>query len=570
MFGLVKMEDLASLDEISTTPIVQFRGSQVDAEITPVRRPQPLERSHRGSASNGLLCSPCGSGDSNVSDPAKDITCGGCSRIEQKSVCFYDPNNLVDWTAGRVVWCNDCFSVHRTMHSKSISLTIFPDWLADPGNFELWNLELAAYVRLKTEQITPITAILILQLVERFKTMAAFVGVPTRRMAVMLLNDIKASSGSGPAPVVSASTLVLVIAPGRTSQAATFVSLPRGGSSEVELPRLDDRPVHARMFPVGSEGDVELVQSFLGAGETALVVRNPTTSIVPFGGPADMTSKLDGSLWARVNVAKTQVAVFSNKAWENIAMESTFTNPLAKATALHSEAEGCGNTGVKDQIYIIVQVLQASKSFLKLYRELARAKNKVSRHIAFAGHLKTIRSYCKGIGYTMAPSFDLLVAKTEFLSMSSTYDREAGVLPRMADVIGGVVDGDLVAILAEYASDDRSGPRAFSPSLWLCNLVKSGLEVMLGNLGDDWHGDAYSLLAKDLRLLAVALEKMACEIDEHECDACPDATSVPVICSDSGALATLFESMQTDMHVKPSKVKNAHDHLRSNHMGRNL
>ena len=93
------------------------------------------------------------------------------------------------------------------MHSKSISLTIFPDWLADSGNFELWTLELAAYVRLKIEKVQPITAILILQLVDRFKWMAEFVGVPTRRMAVMLLTDIKASSGSGTATVVSASNI---------------------------------------------------------------------------------------------------------------------------------------------------------------------------------------------------------------------------------------------------------------------------------------------------------------------------------------------------------------------------
>ena len=310
------MEELSSLDEIASTSIVPFVGPAQEAVSTP-RRSRTLQSlpDESPDITTPLRQSACS--EASEGGTPKPKKCYGCGRLRNVSKSFYDPGELVSWPLDRCSWCTDCFSCHRSLHSKTISLLLFTTWL--DSNTEQWGLELAAYVCLKMEGATKILAATVSQRVQQFRFMAAFLGVPTRRMGIMMLRNLMSGAEPSLRTAVHSSTLWPIVSLDGSVAPAALVLFPRGARTEIELPNLDERPVRNRSFPVSDDTDAELITVAVGGDGLALVVRNMHTAIVPVHGSGTMGSKLDGKLYAQKESAKTHLAVFGKKSWETSA-----------------------------------------------------------------------------------------------------------------------------------------------------------------------------------------------------------------------------------------------------------
>ena len=76
--------------------------------------------------------------------------CNGCKRIANLDHCFLNLLETVRWQADdKGGWCTDCFTVHRTVYGRQMSLVVFANWIKDPANLEQFVINLAVYLSYK-------------------------------------------------------------------------------------------------------------------------------------------------------------------------------------------------------------------------------------------------------------------------------------------------------------------------------------------------------------------------------------------------------------------------------------
>ena len=303
-------------------------------DLVPVHTPA---KKHRNPASftpgdaSTVAGSPLASSSGEPADSGGK-PCPGCGRLYLISLCFYLADQLARWALplGRGLWCADCHAVWRSCHSGTLSLTYFPQWLAVPGNFALWNLQLAAFCALKLEGATSIHAQHIASRVQQYTCMSKFLATPLQHTAIATLQDVHNPASKLHGLVVTPSTLVTLLAPDGTSRAAAFVQPPFELPKVMQLKDLQDRPVHYRSIGIADEEDANLVRAACGEGALCVVESKASQAITLYEGSAGFTSRLEGKLWVLSTAVKALLGGCCSSGWETNVKESHFTEPVKK------------------------------------------------------------------------------------------------------------------------------------------------------------------------------------------------------------------------------------------------
>ena len=557
------MEELEFLDSAMSNPGGPASSSMDVSTPIPVRR---LSTDDSIMVSPGLRQSCPSDAGSRESGSKQKEACLGCGRFYMVSKAFANAMELLRWglPEGRGRWCTDCFITWRTCHGQTMSLTLFPQWLSDQTNLERWRMEVAVAVTLRDEGVMTITAQMISNRIDFYCSVCRLLVTPTHHRAVVRIEDIAAKGNEFSGTILEQSNLVSLLNPNGTAQVCAFVRPPAAPKFAVELHRHNVFPCYATVA-CGGEREAALVREVLGGGEEAIVeLRATSTALVPYRSGGQLQTKLDGKFYVVVGIAKTALEAFTKKGWEHTAKEVLFTPPASKAIALESEAHTAGDIGVLAKVQPCSQALVAAKAALKALRELSRSRDKTSRFAAMSKNTNAVDGYGRKIGLRWSPSFDMLVLKCNFFATAGSVDNEKGFVPALSDALLKSSDPKLANILADHAADEKSVSNAFSPTLWITNMVKAALEVLFTGLIPEWHPDVAPVLVKDFGKLVDALTVIGEELVREEVGD-PGCDTVSMLIADVSAFLTIMESVSDDCVTTPSAIKEAHQRIR--HVG---
>ena len=180
--------------------------------------------------------------------------------------------------------------------------------------------------------------------------------------------------------------------------------------------------------------------------------------------------------WVVQQTSNAQLAVFTQTDWQTSAKEVHFTGPLQKASLLEAEASSQGCSDVLKRLQVLKNTLQASKDFLSKLRSLDKAKSKLPRYAALAKHASIVQEYLLKQNMTAAHSFEMVVARSVFISsLTAAFQEQVVAPPSMSDAVVTLVGSKLPAALAEHSDDERGANRAFDPDLCIRSLLADGL-----------------------------------------------------------------------------------------------
>ena len=144
------MDDLAEFERCTRDGggigLTEQEGSQPGAVLeSPCTHARRAAESMRDQSCGSRPASEDGVSSSRIT---MKVCCSGCKRCRATGRCFIDPDQIVRWLAQfrKGTWCNDCGAGHRTLYGRTMSLTVFVDYLLNEINFKKWQIELMAYV----------------------------------------------------------------------------------------------------------------------------------------------------------------------------------------------------------------------------------------------------------------------------------------------------------------------------------------------------------------------------------------------------------------------------------------
>ena len=150
--------DDVPISESVATPRLRIRGKAPgQVAVVPSVRADTLESSPGGSSCDGqiaVLSSNSGSDTSPAGKAPKPVFCLGCRRQKGVSPSFLVISEVVEWMyENRGSWCKDCYCVHRTVLSGTMSLTVLASHIRAPANAAEFYLMLIAYIMLKKDYV---------------------------------------------------------------------------------------------------------------------------------------------------------------------------------------------------------------------------------------------------------------------------------------------------------------------------------------------------------------------------------------------------------------------------------
>ena len=209
--------------------------------------------------------------DSHANDKAeKTRPCRGCQRHSYSGKDWLVAGKRMAWALPgfRGLWCRDCHTVWRSVYSGNHSLTDFGKTLEDPNNKAKFDLDLVAYITLKSD-VAKVTGPKIMARARALRTGMRLLCLPLEPSAVVPLADVvNRSVDPGDGHKVAGEDLTMIkTASGSTL--AVFVSMKNLNQSGQQLERPTQGLPVLRRWLNGSTGEQD-AQAFTSTfGEPA-------------------------------------------------------------------------------------------------------------------------------------------------------------------------------------------------------------------------------------------------------------------------------------------------------------
>jgi hypothetical protein len=394
-----------------------------------------------------------------------------------------DDTVVVQYFKGRGNYCNKCFRLHRTCYADSMGLALLEDWLAVEDNRAEWNIRLAASCALRQSGLTCVTLKDILVMAQQLHMMAAILCLPSRPFVVVPLEEYVTSSANEPLPLtidrvinITGGSLGVMVGMDMKGKPAL---MDQGPGPCVSLPVLR----RELLLPTASQqrfleevlrGNSSMVDAKFSDDQLAVVPSTQGTS-----------SKSEAKLYVCSEKLKAALQPLCTMSWPQM-KESGLRLHIQKLQMVEGEARASGDQELASRASSLLDGALAVKQFLGRHREFSKssAKTQTQKCEEICTDIIRVEEFLARLGLPASTSFKLFARKAEFVpvatrSLSARASETSEWVPPLDRALNDFIDGGIVEVLTARARESCGTGQLFNVSLWLDELVKETLCLLL-------------------------------------------------------------------------------------------
>ena len=438
--------------------------------------------------------------------------------------------------------------------------------LEDDSERAYWDVRLGSTIVLRQEGHTHISAAMVSQRVESFKSMCRILGIPDGGFRIVGL-DHGIVQGIIHGPVSPHRLFAVDDENGRRIDVAVPDPPRARHPSAVDLYNLAkgaEDPLAPSVVPslrncIVLPGDDDewasrRIHQFYGsqfvAGES-VAASSVSQAIVPLNVP--VTSKNGAKFTSLLRLLKKQMTPLEGTDWETKVKEGEMTPILTKLQALRTVAASQGDEEVVKQCDPISQSIVGWKAVLKIVRDLARCKEKISKLTLLLPPLTATLIFLRDtIRIIPAASMLLLSFKARLTQQGGdSADITVGLAMHFQDIVD---DGLLSALRQEL--EDRENLPSFSPQMWLEDALRHGLSVCIQRAASNWQEELISFIANDFSVLTEKVEHCM-----YHDGGTFRGQAAERFTADLRSIQVAFAAHPDESNVSPSAVNSAFKHM---------
>ena len=397
-----------------------------------------------------------------------------------------DDTVVAQYFKGRGNYCTKCFRLHRTCYADNMGLALLEDWLSVEDNRAEWNIRLAASCVLRQTGSTCVQLKDIVLMAQQFHQMAQILSLPSRPFQVVPLELYVASETSSHEPLSMDRVINIAGGDGSYSLGVMMPIQVKGKPALMDQGPGPCVPALRRELLLPTASQQRFLEEVLRENSSMVVdakFSDDQLALVP--ATQGTSSKSDAKLHVCSNKLKAALEPLGTTSWPQM-KESALRLHIQKLQTVEGEARASGDQELASRVSSLLDGALAVKQFLGRHREFAKssAKTQTQRCEEICTDLVRVEEFLVRLGQPAAASLKLFARKAQLVSIAtrSLSARTSDALewvPPLDRALSDFIDGGIVEVLTARAKESRGTGKLFNVSLWLDELVKETLCLLL-------------------------------------------------------------------------------------------